>query len=93
MISVSSSVTFNLFLMKETKLKTKINKGETVEEFITKVTKQNKRYRELLLDSKGNVRANITIIINSKAIPYENRLSTQLKSGDHIEILPLVKGG
>lgn len=66
--------------------------GDTVAEVIADLEKRHPGVRDRLLDEKG-VRRFINIYIGEEDIRFLEGLSTQLKAGDQISIVPAIAGG
>lgn len=66
--------------------------GATVKEVIETLEKNHPGIRERLLDDKG-VRRFVNIYVGDEDIRFLDGLSTALKSGDEISIVPAIAGG
>ena len=50
-------------------------------------------FKERLLDEEGELRYFVNIYVNGEDIRFDQGLSTAIKSGDEISIVPAVAGG
>jgi molybdopterin synthase sulfur carrier subunit len=50
-------------------------------------------FKERLLDEEGELRYFVNIYVNGEDIRFDHGLSTAIKSGDEISIVPAVAGG
>jgi molybdopterin synthase sulfur carrier subunit len=66
--------------------------GATVKDVIEDLEKKHPGLRERLLDDKG-VRRFVNIYVGDEDIRFLDGLSTSLKSGDEISIVPAIAGG
>jgi molybdopterin synthase sulfur carrier subunit len=66
--------------------------GATVKDAIEDLEKKYPGMRERLLDEKG-VRRFINIFVGDEDIRFLDGLSTELKAGDKVSILPAIAGG
>ena len=67
--------------------------GNSIEEAINNLCKQYKEIKQNLYDENGNIRSFINIYLNDHDIRYANGMSSTLKNGDTIQIVPAVAGG
>ena len=66
--------------------------GSTVGEIIDDIEKKHPGLKERLLDEKG-VRRFINIYVGEEDVRFLQGLSTKVKSGDQISIVPAIAGG
>jgi len=66
--------------------------GATVKDVIEDLEKNHPGMKERLLDDKG-VRRFVNIYVGDEDIRFLDGLSTPLKSGDEISIVPAIAGG
>lgn len=66
--------------------------GATVADVIEDLEKNYPGVRDRLLDDKG-VRRFVNIFVGDEDIRFLDGLSTELKSGDQISIIPAIAGG
>jgi len=66
--------------------------GATIKDIIEDLEKKHPGMRERLLDDKG-VRRFVNIYVGDEDIRFLDGLSTALKSGDEISIVPAIAGG
>lgn len=66
--------------------------GSTVKDVIETLEKNHPGIRERLLDDKG-VRRFVNIYVGDEDIRFLDGLSTQVKSGDELSIVPAIAGG
>lgn len=67
--------------------------GESVRAVIEDLEKRHPGMRERLLDDKGELRRFVNIYLNGDDIRFLNQLSSQVKDGDDISIVPAIAGG
>lgn len=65
----------------------------TIGEAIQQLEQQFPGMRERLLDDTGELRRFVNIYVNGEDIRFLDGLSTGLKSGDELSIVPAVAGG
>lgn len=66
--------------------------GKTVGEIIEDLEKRHPGLKDRLLDEKG-VRRFINIYVGEEDVRFTGGLSTELKPGDQISIVPAIAGG
>jgi MoaD family protein len=66
--------------------------GSTVGEIIEDMEKKHPGVRDRLLDAKG-VRRFVNIYVGEEDVRFLQGLSTPLKAGDQISIVPAIAGG
>lgn len=66
--------------------------GNTVGEAIDNLEKKHPGIKERLCDEKG-VRRFVNVYLNEEDIRFLDNLSTQLKDGDSVSIVPAIAGG
>lgn len=66
--------------------------GATVRELIERMESQYPGIRERLLDG-GQMHRFVNVYVNDNDIRFADNLSTALKDGDNVTILPAVAGG
>lgn len=67
--------------------------GATVGEVIEGLGRAHPGMRERLLDDKGAVRRFVNVFVGDEDIRFLEGLSTPLKGGEHISIVPAIAGG
>jgi MoaD family protein len=66
--------------------------GETVGKLVDNLEANHPGIKERLLDDKG-VRRFVNIYVGEEDIRFLDGLSTQLKAGDEVSIVPAIAGG
>ena len=67
--------------------------GNSIEEAFNNLCKEYKELKQNLYDENGNIRSFINIYLNDHDIRYSDGLSSAIKNGDTIQIVPAVAGG
>jgi sulfur-carrier protein len=67
--------------------------GESIRAVIDDLEQRHPGMRERLLDEKGDLRRFVNIYLNGNDIRFLNQLSSQVKDGDDISIVPAIAGG
>ena len=67
--------------------------GATVAEILEHLERAHPGIRARLLDDKGSVRRFVNIFVGDEDIRFLDGLTTPLKSGDQITIVPAIAGG
>lgn len=65
----------------------------TIGEAVQSLEQQFPGMRERLLDDTGELRRFVNIYVNGEDIRFMDGLSTSIKSGDEVSIVPAVAGG
>ena len=68
-------------------------KGDTIGDVIGDLEHQFPGLRERLVDESGELRRFINIYVNGEDVRFLQGLTTALKSGDEVSIIPAVAGG
>ncbi len=70
-----------------------LKKGYSIMDALTKLSEiYGEKISQFIFDEKGEIRENLTFLINGQAIKNEN-LNRKLKDGDVFVILPPISGG
>ena len=70
-----------------------LKKGHSVMDLLIKLAEiYGEKISQFIFDEKGEIRENLTFLINGQAIKNEN-LNRKLKDGDVFVILPPISGG
>ncbi|TFH09750.1 MAG: MoaD family protein [Candidatus Thorarchaeota archaeon] len=77
---------------KKTKIEFDLVDGATISHLLEELFLDSK-IKKHLLDDRGNLNSNITILKNGREIKFLDGIETLLESGDEISIFPLVAGG
>ncbi len=67
--------------------------GNSIQEAFINLCKEYKELEQNLYDENGNIRSFINIYLNDQDIRYSDGLSSKIKNGDTIQIVPAVAGG
>ena len=67
--------------------------GESVGAVIEDLERRHPGMRERLLDDKGELRRFVNIYLNGDDIRFLSQLSSKVKDGDDISIVPAIAGG
>ncbi len=67
--------------------------GESVSAVIEDLERRHPGMRERLLDDKGELRRFVNIYLNGDDIRFLSQLSSKVKDGDDISIVPAIAGG
>ena len=67
--------------------------GESVSAVIEDLERRHPGMRERLLDDKGELRRFVNIYVNGDDIRFLSQLSSKVKDGDDISIVPAIAGG
>ncbi|MBI4496993.1 MAG: MoaD/ThiS family protein [Chloroflexi bacterium] len=67
--------------------------GSSLADAIAELEQQYPGIRERLCDETGELRRFVNIYVNGEDVRFLNGLSTSLKSGDEVSIVPAVAGG
>ena len=67
--------------------------GSTVGEVIENLEKEFPGLKERICDEAGKVRRFVNIYLNDEDIRFQKDLSTEVKDGDEISIIPAIAGG
>lgn len=77
---------------RKSKFDVDLKEGATISYLLDELILDSK-IKTHLLDDRGNLNSNITILKNGREIKFLNGLETLLESGDEISIFPVVAGG
>lgn len=67
--------------------------GDSIIGVIEDVERRHPGMRERLLDDKGELRRFVNIYLNGDDIRFLNQLTSKVKDGDDISIVPAIAGG
>ena len=67
--------------------------GESIKAVIEDLERRHPGMRERLLDDKGELRRFVNIYLNGDDIRFLNQLTSKVKDGDDISIVPAIAGG
>ena len=67
--------------------------ASTIAEAVQQLEQQFPGMRERLLDDTGELRRFVNIYVNGEDIRFLDGLSTSIKAGDELSIVPAVAGG
>ncbi|MGH7916081.1 MAG: ubiquitin-like small modifier protein 1 [Candidatus Binataceae bacterium] len=67
--------------------------GDSIRAVIEDLERRHPGMRERLLDEKGDLRRFVNIYLNGDDIRFLNQLSSKVKDGDDISIVPAIAGG
>jgi molybdopterin synthase sulfur carrier subunit len=67
--------------------------GDSIKKVIEDLERHHPGISERLLDEKGEVRRFVNIYLNGDDIRFLNQLSSKVKDGDDISIVPAIAGG
>jgi molybdopterin synthase sulfur carrier subunit len=67
--------------------------GANVQALIESLEKGNPGIKDRLCDESGALRHFVNVYVNGEDIRYLNGLTTALKTGDEVSIVPAVAGG
>jgi len=67
--------------------------GPSVKAVIEDLERRHPGIRERLLDEKGDLRRFVNIYLNGDDIRFLDSLSSKVKDGDDISIVPAIAGG
>ena len=67
--------------------------GSTVGEIIGELQTRYPGFQERLLDEKGQIRRFVNIYVNGEDVRFLSGLTTAVKDGDEVSIVPAVAGG
>ena len=67
--------------------------GDSIKSVIEDLERRHPGISERLLDEKGDVRRFVNIYLNGDDIRFLNQLSSKVKDGDDISIVPAIAGG
>ena len=67
--------------------------GNSIQEAFINLCKEYKDLEQNLYDENGKIRSFINIYLNDQDIRYSDGLSSTIKNGDTIQIVPAVAGG
>ena len=68
-------------------------KGSNIKEIIDNMELQYQGVKQRICDEQGNVRPFVNIYLNGEDIRHLSEISTEVKDGDEISIVPAVAGG
>jgi molybdopterin synthase sulfur carrier subunit len=67
--------------------------GNSLKEVIDDLERNHPGLRERLLDENGELRRFVNIFINGDDVRFLDQLSSKVKDGDDISIVPAIAGG
>lgn len=67
--------------------------GATVKELLADVGRQHPALFARITDESGEVKQFLNIFVNGTDIRFEQELSTPVKAGDEVSIVPSIAGG
>ena len=67
--------------------------GETVAQVIDGLEKEAPGFKERLLDEDGKIRRFVNVYVDEEDIRFLDGLSTSIKDGSEVSIIPAVAGG
>ncbi len=67
--------------------------GDSIRAIITDLERNHPGISERLMDDKGELRRFVNIYLNGDDIRFLNQLSSTVKDGDDISIVPAIAGG
>jgi molybdopterin synthase sulfur carrier subunit len=67
--------------------------GDSIKSVIEDLERRHPGISERLLDEKGEMRRFVNIYLNGDDIRFLNQLSSKVKDGDDISIVPAIAGG
>ena len=67
--------------------------GKTVGDIVESLQGQFPGMRERLVDETGELRRFINVYVNEEDIRFLDGITTALKEGDHVSIVPAIAGG
>jgi len=67
--------------------------GDSIKAVIEDLESRHPGMRERLLDDKGELRRFVNIYLNGDDIRFLNQLTSKVKDGDDISIVPAIAGG
>ncbi|MGE0599715.1 MAG: ubiquitin-like small modifier protein 1 [Dehalococcoidia bacterium] len=67
--------------------------GATLESLVSNLESSYPGMRERVMDESGQMRRFVNIYVNGEDVRFMDGLSTALKDGDEISIVPAVAGG
>jgi molybdopterin synthase sulfur carrier subunit len=67
--------------------------GDSIKAVIEDLERRHPGMRERLLDDKGELRRFVNIYLNGDDIRFLNQLTSKVKDGDDISIVPAIAGG
>ena len=71
-----------------------LNRGITVKELLSRLSqKYGKDFVNYVYDEKGDLHGYLQFLVNGKSVTTLQGLTTRLKDGDKIDIIPPVGGG
>ncbi len=77
---------------KKMKIEFDLDEGATISHLLEELYRDSK-IKKHMLDEKGQINSDITILLNGREIKFLEGMDTVLNSGDEISIFPLVVGG
>jgi molybdopterin synthase sulfur carrier subunit len=69
------------------------SEGADIKHLIESLEKEHPGIKDRLCDETGSLRHFVNVYVNGEDIRYLNGLSTKLKAGDEVSIVPAVAGG
>lgn len=67
--------------------------GDTLLQCIDSLESQYPGFRDRLCDESGELRRFVNIYVNGEDVRFLNGITTNLKAGDEVSIVPAVAGG
>ncbi len=67
--------------------------GATVAEVIEDLERNYPGLKERICDADGNLRRFVNIYVNDEDIRFKDNLTTAVKDGDELSIIPAIAGG
>jgi molybdopterin synthase sulfur carrier subunit len=67
--------------------------GSSLKEIIDDLERNHPGLRERLLDENGELRRFVNVFINGDDVRFLDQLSSKVKDGDDISIVPAIAGG
>ena len=67
--------------------------GESIKAVIEDLESRHPGVRDRLLDEKGELRRYVNVYLNGNDIRFLDQLSSKVKDGDDISIVPAIAGG
>ena len=67
--------------------------GKTIKEVLENLEKGNPGIRERIFNEDGNLKRFVNVYLNENDVRTMENLSTKVKSGDSVAIVPAIAGG
>ncbi|OIP63735.1 MAG: molybdopterin synthase sulfur carrier subunit [Nitrospirae bacterium CG_4_9_14_3_um_filter_53_35] len=67
--------------------------GKTVQELVENLEKAYPGIKERICDEQGNLRRFVNLYLNDEDVRFLKNLSTEVRDGDGLSIVPAIAGG